>query len=157
MATFQLKDFLRICSENKKFIIALFLAVSIPMLVASMFKPVYYQATAKIMIEHSRRTNLEMSGTLSERAFENPPAPARINSLLELAKSRTLLVKVVRALHSDRTEEEIADEVSRLQNKIEARVIPASTIIEIAYSDKDPTHAQKVVKLLAEMFQKTSR
>jgi polysaccharide biosynthesis transport protein len=156
MASFQFKDFLRICSENKKLLIVLFLAVSIPMLVGSMFRPVYYQATAKILVEHSRKANIELSGTLSERASEYPPAPARVNSLLEVVKSGSLAWQVARALHPDKREEEIAEVATLLRNRIEARVIPASTIIEISYSDKDPKNAQKVVRMFAETFQKAA-
>ena len=66
MGPLQMKDFIRMCNENKKILIFFFLIVSIPMFTAFMVMPPTYKATAKVIVENSRRANLELSGNLSE-------------------------------------------------------------------------------------------
>jgi capsular polysaccharide biosynthesis protein len=156
MGPLQMKDFVRMCKENKNILIFFFLIVSIPMFTAFMVMPPTYKAIAKVMIENSRRANLELSGNLSERASENPPAPARINSLVELVKSRNLIGRAVRSVYPGKEPEQIEAEITKLQNRIETRLIPASTMIEISYSDKDRVNVSKIVRSLAETFQQAA-
>jgi uncharacterized protein involved in exopolysaccharide biosynthesis len=149
-----LNDLLKIFRKRWKFMIAILLAVCLPATAVSMFKPVYHTATVKILLENSRRVNLEMSTHMSERVFVNVIPAERLNSQIEILKGRELLGKVVRTLGLANTQDAEAGEVTRLQRQIEARLIPASTIIEVSYSDKNAAVATRVVNTLADLYQK---
>jgi uncharacterized protein involved in exopolysaccharide biosynthesis len=96
--------------------------------------------------------NLELSSQLSDRALKNVVPPERLNSQIEIIKSRHLLGQLVNTLGLAKTEEAETREVTRLRKAIEVRLVPASTIIEISYSDKDPAMATRVVNTLASLY-----
>ena len=144
-----LQDVLR---RRWKLMVILCLAVTLPVLVIAMTKATPYRASAKILLENSRRVNLELSTQMSEHAEKFAVPPERMNSQVEIIKSTQLLAELVRRLDPAKNPNEVTGEISRLQRQIEAKVIPASTVIEVSYSDPNPEMATRVVSTLVDIF-----
>ncbi|MCE5336679.1 MAG: hypothetical protein LLG06_19035 [Desulfobacteraceae bacterium] len=152
MTTQRLKDLPQILNRHWKLMLAVFLAVTVPVIAISLSRPSVYTASAKILIENSRRVNLELSGSLSEHMEKFAVPIERINSQAEILKSRQLIGEIPVALGMASTDSDIKALTDRLMRTIEIRVVPQSTMIEVNYSNKDPVLAANVVNTLVDLY-----
>lgn len=132
--------------------VAVFLSVTVPIIAISVTRPNIYTASGKILIENSRRVNLELSGQLSEHMEKFAIPQERINSQAEILRSRQLIGQLPKLLNLADSEQEIKKATDRLIRDIEVRVVPLSTTIEVTYSNKDPELASKTVNTLIDLY-----
>ncbi len=154
LATQHLRDLPQILKRHWKLMVAVFLAVTVPVIAISVTRPNVYSASAKILIENSRRVNLELSGQLSEHMEKFAVPQERMNSQAEILRSRQLIGQLPKMLNMAATESEIKNLTDRLMRDIEVKVIPQSTTIEITYSNKDPLLASSVVNTLIDLYKR---
>lgn len=152
-AYFSIGRLLKICRRYWLSIFLVFLALFVPMALVAFNQPVLYTAEVKILLENTRRINLEMSTALSARETERVLPVEKINSQAEILKSATLLRDLIRELGLAQTPAEEQAKLSQLQRDIKVRVIPTSSVISISYSDPDPDLARKVVNTLGAIYQ----
>ncbi len=152
LATQRLRDIPQILNRHWKLMLAVFLAVTVPVIAISLSRPNVYTASAKILIENSRRINLELSGQLSEHMEKFAVPQERINSQAEILRSRQLIGQIPTALNLAYTDSDIKKTTESLMRQIEVRVIPQSTTIEINYSNQDPALASNVINTLVALY-----
>jgi uncharacterized protein involved in exopolysaccharide biosynthesis len=137
--------------------LSIFLITLLPSILFSVNKPVHHRAKAQIMLEQEQRANIELSGNLSERAARSIIPLEKLNSLAQVLTSSLMIERMIDKL--GRMEEKVEKNqlTHHFQSEIDARVIPASTVIEVSYSHADPIRAVKVVNTLVEVFQEYYR
>ncbi|WP_028322251.1 GumC family protein [Desulfatiglans anilini] len=133
-------------------IMIVFLIIAIPLTLISLTKPEPQTAVAKIMFENNHRLSLELSSQLSERASRSTIAIERMNSQIEILKGNTLIEKVVKNLAIAKYPEKEDEAIKKVQQGIEAYLMPESTIIEISYTDSDPESAKMVLNTLLQLY-----
>ena len=168
-----LRDFFNVIFKHKARIIAIFLAVVIPVTIGSFMMPPVYEASSKILVKFGREnvfmpTSPTVSG--SPPVLFDSSREERINSEVEILKGRNLIEKVIRdlgvthiypdidkkplipPLPSSRKLSLLDQATLTFEKKLMVEGIKKSDIIDIKFQHGDPIIAAQVVNNLIDAF-----
>jgi polysaccharide chain length determinant protein (PEP-CTERM system associated) len=150
-----LKDYLRIIFQRKWFFLVPFLVVFTTATVGSFFLPRFYESSVLILVEEEEVINplVPPEQKLALRPKE-VTLVEKLKTLTEQILSYPQLIKLVRFLELDK---DIRDplEYEGLIRGIRKRTsveMKAPDVFEVAYEDRDPLLAQKLVNTLINLF-----
>ena len=161
-ASDQLRDILHVFFKRKRLISIVFLAITLPGLVATLTKKATYVATAKVMIS-TQRDDPTLQPTNLDRLETIQLNESLVNSEVHVIKSRDLLDNVVRALavSGDATEPlpaqsksgiSFGQQVIGMGTNLLITPIKASNVIQIDYKASDPGYAARVVNRVVDEY-----
>lgn len=145
-------DLIGVIKRRWLMILSVFLITLVPSIILSLNKPVLYNAKAEMLLDPEQRAHIELSGQLSERAFRSIVPMEKLNSLVGILTGNLMIDRMIDVLEPTAQEDEKKGLMQHFQKEIHARVVPASTIIEISYAHTDPVRAQKVVNTMVDVF-----
>jgi uncharacterized protein involved in exopolysaccharide biosynthesis len=168
-----LRDFLRILFKRKTQILVFFCATFFTVAVGTFLTKPTYQAVAQILVKLGRE-NIYVPASGSANPVINFNREEQINSEIEILKSRSLAMEVLKALGpetvyanigagsgglraailpsagSPRTPAENA--LLRMQKALDVQGIKKSDVIEVSFKHTDPQIAAAVVNKLSNLF-----
>jgi len=160
-ATDQIRDILHVIFKRKRLIAALFLAVSLPGVIASLLRKPRYVATAKVMIS-TARLDPAVQPTDVTKLETVQLNESLVNSEVQIINSRDLLENVVRTLASSGDGNSpphltggggtFGDEVLEMAQSLNATPIKASNVIQIDYRSSDPSTAARTVNRVVDEY-----
>ena len=132
---------------KRKFLItAVFLVVSLPVLILFLFRPREYIATSKVLLKSSR-TFLNLSPTSGDNSFSVSPSMEMMNSEIQIIRSRELLERLYKEVpFSKENKRKVTAEA------LGATPMRGSNIIQISQISSDPEWAARMVNRAAEIY-----
>jgi uncharacterized protein involved in exopolysaccharide biosynthesis len=157
----QIRDILHVLFKRKRLIGALFLAVALPGLIATLLKKPSYQAVAKVMISTQRDDpTLQPSDLTKLETIQLNEA--LVNSETQVIGSRDLVERVVRSLavsedgngplRAEKTSSALGNAVLSMAQNLTVNPIKASNVIEIDYKSSDPSNAARIVNRVVDEY-----
>jgi uncharacterized protein involved in exopolysaccharide biosynthesis len=161
-ASEQIRDILHVVFKRKRLIAVIFLAITLPGLVATLARKPSYVASAKVMISKQRSdptvqpTDLTSLETIQLNE-------SLVNSEVHVIRSRDLLDNVVRSLalsgdaaglipaHLKGTTS-FGQQALGMANNLVITPIKASNVIQIDYRASDPSYATRVVNRVVDEY-----
>jgi succinoglycan biosynthesis transport protein ExoP len=157
----QIRDILHVVFKRKRLIATLFLAVTLPGLIAVLLRKPSYLATAKVMIS-TQRTDPTVQPTDLTRLETIQLNESLVNSEVQVIGSRDLLEHVVRALavsgdgagppHVESAAVSFGEQVLSMSQNLGVTPIKASNVIQIDYRASDPANAARVVNRVVDEY-----
>ena len=157
----QIRDILHVIFKRKRFIGALFLAVALPGLIATLLRKPSYTASAKVMIS-TQRSDPTIQSTDLTKLEPIQLNESLVNSEVQIIGSRDLLEHVVRTLAAgndgwgppqlERTATNFGDQVLGMAQGLMVTPIKASNVIQIDYKSSDPAVATRVVNRVVDEY-----
>lgn len=149
-----LKDYLLIIFARRKFFLIPFLIIFFTASIGSFFLPKYYKSTAIIKVEEQKPINPLVERERYIPASEEITLTKRIKTLTEEILSYERLLTLIRNTGLDRRITDVAsfeDMIKGLRQRVEIKM-KSPDIFSVAYEDKDPKMAEKVVNTLIYIF-----
>ncbi|HYD50250.1 MAG TPA: Wzz/FepE/Etk N-terminal domain-containing protein, partial [Terriglobales bacterium] len=154
----QVRDILHVVFKRKRLIGALFLAVSLPGIIATALQKPSYQASAKVIIS-TQRSDPTLQPTDLTRLDELKLNESLVNSEVHVIKSRDLLDAVVRdlaraddgSIHMVENQS-FGRQVIALNNRLAVTPIKASNVIRIDYDSANEDYAARVVNRVIDEY-----
>jgi len=161
-ASEQIRDIFHVVFKRKRLIAIIFLAITLPGLIATLTKKASYVATAKVMIS-TQRDDPTVQPTDINRLETIQLNESLVNSEVHVIKSRDLLDNVVRslAMAGDATEVlpvlsknaiPFGQQVIAMSTNLLITPIKASNVIQIDYKASDPSYATRVVNRVVDEY-----
>ncbi|MGH3056325.1 MAG: GumC family protein, partial [Gaiellaceae bacterium] len=161
-ASEQIRDILHVIFKRKRLIAIVFLAITLPGLVATLARKPSYLATAKVMIS-TQRDDPAVQPTEVNKLETIQLNESLVNSEVHIIRSRDLLDNVVRALAISGDSSEPLPVVSKTGNSFGQQVIgmttnliitpiKASNVIQIDYKASDAGYATRVVNRVVDEY-----
>lgn len=161
-ASEQIRDILHVVFKRKRLIAIVFLAITLPGLIATLTKKASYVATAKVMIS-TQRDDPTVQPTDINRLETIQLNESLVNSEVHVIKSRDLLDNVVRslAMSGDATEllpvlsksgTPFGQQVISMGTNLIITPIKASNVIQIDYKASDAGYATRVVNRVVDEY-----
>jgi uncharacterized protein involved in exopolysaccharide biosynthesis len=157
----QIRDILHVIFKRKRLIGALFLAVALPGLLATLLRKPSYIASAKVMIS-TQRSDPTMQPTDITRLEVIQLNESLVNSEVHIIGSRDLLEHVVRTLatsgdgsgppHLDSAKNSFGEQVLSMSQNLGITPIKASNVIQIDYKSSEPMVAARVVNRVVDEY-----
>lgn len=157
----QIRDILHIIFKRKRLIGALFLAVALPGLLATLMRKPSYVASAKVMIS-TQRSDPTLQPTDLTKLEAIQLNESLVNSEVQVIGSRDLLQNVVQALaisgdgnkppHLSPDAVTFGDQVLGMSQGLVITPIKASNVIQIDYKSSDPSNAARVVNRVVDEY-----
>ncbi len=158
----QIRDILHVVFKRKRLIAIVFLAITLPGLIATLARKPSYTATAKVMIS-TQRDDPTVQPTEVNKLETIQLNESLVNSEVHIIRSRDLLDNVVRALAISGDAIEPLPVVSRSGNSFGQQVIgmttslaitpiKASNVIQIDYKASDAGYATRVVNRVVDEY-----
>jgi len=153
----QLRDILHVLFKRKKLIIGLFLAVSLPGIVATAMQKPTYVASATVLIS-SQRTDPEVQPTDLTRLEQTKLNESLVNSEVHLITSRELVERVVRDLSRRDdgtmrvTDNGFGRQVLSLRNRLAVTPVKGSNVIRVDYRHVQAEQAARVVNRVVDEY-----
>jgi uncharacterized protein involved in exopolysaccharide biosynthesis len=168
-----LRDFLRILFKRKTQILVFFFATFITVAAGTFLTRPTFQAVAQILVKLGRE-NIYVPTSGSGSPVINYNREEQINSEIEILKSRSLAMEVLRKLGPESVYDDIGDGPSgiraailpskassttpaekallKMQKALDVQGIKKSNVIEVSFKHTDPQTAAAVVNQLANLF-----
>ena len=146
--------------KHKQLICVIFILLIVPMFLYLLFRPTYYLAAAKVLLNPSRQfLNLSPTGG-GQSAIDLAPSPEMINTEIQIIQSPELAERLAaeipfpdNANGKNRSEAEIRGDAGRIRGLIRASPIRSANLIQISVTtDYDPQFAASVVNRAAELY-----
>src|SRR5262245_40163526 len=145
--------------KHKQLICVIFILLIVPMFFYLLFRPAYYLAAAKVLLNPSREF-LNVSPRGGGNAVTMYPSPEVINTELQIIKSPELAERLAADIPfpddpngKNRSEAEIRRDAGRITGRLTAAPIRASNLIKISVtSPKEPAWIVSVVNRAAELY-----
>jgi succinoglycan biosynthesis transport protein ExoP len=146
--------------KHKQLICVIFLLLLVPMFLYLLFRPTYYLATAKVLLNPTREfLNLSPTGGQSS-PVNMAPSPEMINTEIQVIRSPELAERVAAEIPFPddgnsklRSEAQIRNDARGIRGLIKATPVRASNIIQIAVTTfHKPEWAVSVVNRVAEVY-----
>jgi polysaccharide biosynthesis transport protein len=160
----QVYELLHVVFKRKRLIIALFLAVTLPSVLAMWSRKPQFMARGRVLIV-SDRADVTLSPTELDTLATVKLNEATVNSEVYLIQSRELLEQVARGLKVASTSggvvgianaasnnDSIGGEVLGLSRSLKVTPIRASNVIEISYPSTDASYAAQVVNRVVDEY-----
>lgn len=158
----QIRDILHVVFKRKRLIAIVFLAITLPGLIATLARKPSYTATAKVMIS-TQRDDPTVQPTEVNKLETIQLNESLVNSEVHVIRSRDLLDNVVRALAISGDAIEPLPVVSRTGNSFGQQVIgmatsltitpiKSSNVIQIDYKASDAGYATRVVNRVVDEY-----
>jgi uncharacterized protein involved in exopolysaccharide biosynthesis len=157
----QVRDILHVLFKRKRFIAAVFLAIALPGLLATLSRKPRFVATAKVMIS-TQRTDPTVQPTDLTRLDQIQLNESLVNSEVHVMLSRDLLEQVVRslALSGDGTglvpaqarPATFGQQVLGMTQNLSVTPIKASNVIQVDYRSSDASYAARVVNRVVDEY-----
>jgi succinoglycan biosynthesis transport protein ExoP len=161
-ASEQIRDILHVIFKRKRLIAIVFLAITLPGLVATLARKPSYIATAKVMIS-TQRDDPTLQPTNLDRLETIQLNESLVNSEVHVIKSRDLLDNVVRSLAISgnfteplpvllKSATPFGQQVIGMGTNLIITPIKASNVIQIDYKASDPSYAARVVNRVVDEY-----
>jgi uncharacterized protein involved in exopolysaccharide biosynthesis len=145
--------------KHKQLICVIFILLILPMFVYLLFRPTYYLAAAKVLINPSREF-LNLSPTGGQGTFNLAPSPEMINTEIQIIQSPELSERLAAEIPfpddpsaKSRSAAQIRDDGQRVRGLIKATPIRSANLIQISVTtDFKPEWAASVVNRAAELY-----
>jgi polysaccharide biosynthesis transport protein len=154
----QIRDILHVLFKRKRFIAIVFLAITLPGLIATLARKPSYVATAKVMIS-TQRTDPTVQPTDLTRLETIQLNESLVNSEVHVIGSRDLLEHVVRSLALTGDGEPLqirsmpfGQQILRMGQNLNITPIKASNVIQIDYRSADPANATRVINRVVDEY-----
>lgn len=155
----QVRDILHVVFKRKRLIVALFFAVSLPGIIATVLQKPTYEASAKVMIS-SERQDATVQPTDLTRLEDWKLNESLVNSEVHVIKSRDLLDTVVRqlargddgAIKKTAADQSFGRQVIALTNKLVVTPIKSSNVIRIDYDSTSEEQATQIVNRVVDEY-----
>ncbi|HXQ23070.1 MAG TPA: Wzz/FepE/Etk N-terminal domain-containing protein, partial [Candidatus Acidoferrales bacterium] len=157
----QIGEILHVFFKRKRFIAAVFLAIAVPGLIATLARKPSYVATAKVMISTQRSDPTIQASDLTKLETVQLNE-SLVNSEVHVISSRDLLERIVRDLatggdgnappHLESKGELFGDQVLSLGQNLSVTPVKASNVIQIDYKASDPAYAARVVNRVVDQY-----
>ncbi len=158
----QIRDILHVIFKRKRLIAIIFLAITLPGLVATLARKPSYLATAKVMIS-TQRDDPALQPTTLDRLESIQLNESLVNSEVHIIKSTNLLDSVVRTLAisgdaadplpaQSKSGTSFGQQVIGLGTSLLITPIKASNVIQIDYKASDPSYAARVVNRVVDEY-----
>jgi len=159
----QIRDILHVVFKRKRLIGGLFLAVTLPGLIAVSLKKPSYLATAKVMIS-TQRSDPTLQPTDLTRLETIQLNESLVNSEVQVIGSRDLLEGVVRALattgdgsgpphlESINSSNSFGQQVLGMSQNLAITPIKASNVIQIDFKSSEASNAARVVNRVVDEY-----
>lgn len=157
----QLREILHVIFKRKRWIGALFLAVAVPGLIATLLRKPSYTASAKVMIS-TQRSDPTLQPTDLTKLETIQLNESLVNSEVQVIGSRDLLERVVLALavsgdgngppHLQNTGVTFGSEVLGMGQNLSITPIKDSNVIQIDYKSSEPSFATRVVNRVVDEY-----
>ncbi|MFQ5664900.1 MAG: GumC family protein [Candidatus Binatia bacterium] len=160
-ASEQVRDILHVLFKRKRFIAAVFLAITLPGLIATLVRKPRYVASAKVMIS-KERTDPTVQPTELTRLETIQLNESLVNSEVHVITSRDLLEHVVRALALSgdgggpsrllSRRRPFGKQVLTMARSLSVTPIKASNVIQVSYRAADPARAARIVNRVVDEY-----
>ncbi len=157
----QMREILHVIFKRKRWIGALFLAVAVPGLIATLLRKPSYTASAKVMIS-TQRSDPTLQPTDLTKLETIQLNESLVNSEVQVIGSRDLLERVVLALavsgdgnappHLQNTGNTFGNEVLGMGQNLSITPIKDSNVIQIDYKSSEPSFATRVVNRVVDEY-----
>lgn len=157
----QIREILHVFFKRKRFIAAVFLAIALPGLIATLARKPSYVATAKVMISTQRSDPTIQSSDLTKLETVQLNE-SLVNSEVHVISSRDLLERIVRELatagdgnappHLESKGERFGDQILSLGQNLSVTPVKASNVIQIDYKSSDPAYATRVINRVVDEY-----
>jgi uncharacterized protein involved in exopolysaccharide biosynthesis len=157
----QIRDILHVIFKRKRFIGALFLAVALPGLIATLLRKPSYVASAKVMIS-VQRSDPTLQPTDLTKLEPIQLNESAVNSEVQVIGSRDLLERVVRSLavsddgngplQVENTSGTFGNAVLGMGQTLIINPVKSSNVIQIDYKSSDPSYAARVVNRVVDEY-----
>ncbi len=160
----QILEILHVIFKRKRLIVALFLVVVLPGLLATLIARESYIATAKVMVA-SDRADITIQPTDVNSLTTVKLNESTVNSEVHVIQSRELVEQVVRGLRLAQAsggvigianaagdDDAIGQQVNRELKKLRVTPIRSSNVIKIEYQAVDPVKAAQVVNRVVDEY-----
>ena len=145
--------------KHKQLIGVIFILLILPMFLYLLFRPVYYLAAAKVLLNPSREF-LNLSPTGVQNTVSLAPTPEMINTEIQIIQSPELAERLAAEIPfpdnpngKNRSEAQIRGDAGQIRGLIAAKPVRAANLIQISViTDYDPEWAATVVNRAAELY-----
>jgi polysaccharide biosynthesis transport protein len=146
--------------KHKHLICMIFVLLIVPTFLYLLFRPTYYLAVAKVLLNPSRQfLNLSPTGG-GQSAIDLAPSPEMINTEIQIIQSPELAERLAGEIPfpddpngKNRSEAQIRGDGQRVRGLIKASPIRSANLIQISVTtDYDPKFAASVVNRAAELY-----
>jgi uncharacterized protein involved in exopolysaccharide biosynthesis len=146
--------------KHKQLICIIFILLIVPMFLYLLFRPTYYLAVAKVLLNPSRQfLNLSPTGG-GQSAIDLAPSPEMINTEIQIIQGPELAERLAAEIPfpddpngKSRSEARIRGDGQRVRGLIKASPIRSANLIQISVTtDYDPAWAASVVNRAAELY-----
>jgi uncharacterized protein involved in exopolysaccharide biosynthesis len=145
--------------KHKQLICVIFILLIVPMFLYLLFRPTYYLAAAKVLINPTREF-LNISPTGGQGSFNLAPSPEMINTEIQIIQSPELAERLAAEIPfpddpnaKNRSAAQIRDDGQRVRGLIKATPIRSANLIQISVTtDYKPEWAASVVNRAAELY-----
>jgi polysaccharide biosynthesis transport protein len=145
--------------KHKLLICAIFIVLIVPMFLYLLFRPTYYYAAAKVLINPSREF-LNLSPTGGRSTVNLAPSPEMINTEIQIIKSPELAERLAAEIPfpddpngKNRSEAQIRGDAGGIRGLIQATPIRGANLIQISVTTPHrPEWAASVVNRAAELY-----
>lgn len=151
------REFLHILFKRKRFVVATFLVVSIPIIIFTLLRPATYMARAKMLVVGSR-SYLHISPQETRKTTQIPEAQI-LFAEIENLQNRTFLLKAASKLQLELVDPVPADPERRarrtaaaIRKNLQVTPFPKTPMIEIAFEHPDKNVAAAVVNTVADTY-----
>jgi len=144
--------------KHKQLICVIFISLIVPMFLYLLFRPTYYLAAAKVLLNPSREF-LNLSPTGGQSTVNLAPSPEMINTEIQIIQSPELAERLAAEIPfpddpngKSRSEAQIRGDGQRVRGLIRATPIRSANLIEISVTtDYKPEWGATVVNRAAEL------
>jgi uncharacterized protein involved in exopolysaccharide biosynthesis len=160
-ASEQIREILHVFFKRKRFIAAVFLAIALPGLIATLARKPSYVATAKVMISTQRSDPTIQASDLTKLESIQLNEQA-VNSEVHVISSRDLLDNVVRTLatsgdgnappHLQNKGERFGDQILAMSQNLSVTPVKNSNVIQLDYKSSDPAGAARVINRVVDEY-----
>jgi polysaccharide biosynthesis protein PslE len=145
--------------KHRRLICVIFILLILPMFLYLLFRPTYYLAAAKVLLNPTREFPY-LSPTGGRSTVSQAPSPEMINTEIQIIQSPELAQRLAAEIpfpgdtnSKNRDEARIRGDAGRIRGLIKATPIRAANLIEIRVTtDYDPAWAATVVNRAAELY-----
>src|SRR5262249_13394140 len=124
--------------KHKLMICVIFILLLVPMFLYLLFRPTYYLAAAKVLINPSREF-LNVSPTSGQRSITMSPSPDMINTEIQIIKSPELAERLAADIPfpddpngKNRSEVKIRGDAGRIRGLLTATPVRMANLIQIS-------------------------
>src|SRR6266481_290161 len=145
--------------KHKQLICVIFISLIVPMFLYLLFRPTYYLAAAKVLLNPSREF-LNLSPTGGQSTVNLAPSPEMINTEIQIIQSPELAERLAAEIPfpnanngNQRSEAEIRSDAQSIRGLLRATPVRATNLIQISVmSPYKPEWIVSVVNRAAELY-----